>query len=88
MKIKELLTVDNLKKYFKNWWIGLDQWINTWFGGDPDETMSSQLGKRKDLKYAKPFYLIINFIAYKVFGQKNHCEQSIEPDEGEDAVLK
>jgi len=26
-----------IKQYFWNILIGLDQWVNTWFGGDPDE---------------------------------------------------
>lgn len=34
-------------KWLKNVLVGFDQWVNTWMGGDPDETISSTLGKLK-----------------------------------------
>ena len=30
-----------MARYLKNWLIGLDQWVCTWVGGWPDETLSS-----------------------------------------------
>lgn len=65
--------------YFKNILISLDQFLNTLCGGDPDETVSSRLGK-----YYKDFWL------YDVLDdiEKNHCETSIENDEGDNAILK
>lgn len=66
-------------KYLKNILISLDQFLNTLAGGDPDETISSRVGK-----YYKGsmLYEILNAI------QKDHCEDSIEADEGKDSVLK
>ena len=39
----------------RNFLIGFDQWANTWFGGDPQETISSRAGKaqRKGRRWAK-----------------------------------
>lgn len=34
-----------MKKYFYNILIGIDQLVNAILGGDPDETISSRLGK-------------------------------------------
>lgn len=34
-----------IKKYIFNILIGIDQLCNTILGGDPDETMSSRMGK-------------------------------------------
>jgi hypothetical protein len=32
-------------KWALNVLLGLDQWANTWFGGAPDETISSRSGR-------------------------------------------
>ena len=36
-----------LKKYIWNMLIAFDQFVNAIFGGDPDETISSRVGKHK-----------------------------------------
>ena len=63
----------------KNILIAIDQLFNTIAGGDPDETISSRVGK-----YHKGslLYKLLNFI------EKNHCENSIEKDEGENEIIK
>ena len=40
-----LKTGSKIGRYFWNIFISIDQFINTLFGGDPDETISSRLGK-------------------------------------------
>lgn len=69
-----------MKKYFWNILISVDQAANTIFGGDPDETISSRMGK-----YARrgsgwfPCHLckLLNII------QTNHCIRVIEDDRGD-----
>lgn len=69
-------------KYFWNILIALDQFINTVFGGDPDETISSRAGKEQTTKlWAKYLCWLLNKL------QTNHCKDSIELDEGNDAIL-
>jgi len=83
------------KRYILNWLVGLDQWVNTWFAGDPDETISSRLGKSHRGDYgviaiyvSLPFWLIVNTIFWILeYPLWNHCERSIEKDEGRDDLL-
>lgn len=71
----------NIKKYFRNILISIDQFINTIFRGDPDETISSRWGKDKDKTLiAKVGCNVLDVI------DKDHCEKSIEEDEGKNAV--
>jgi hypothetical protein len=72
-----------VKRYFLNILIAIDQFINTIVGGDPDETISSRVGKRRDNRevfWAKVVDKIF-------FWQENHTIESIEVDEGKDGVL-
>jgi hypothetical protein len=69
-----------MKRYIWNVLIAIDQFFNAVLGGDPDETMSSRMGKRvlrKDCRFCKLICGILN-----VF-EKDHCFKSIERDEGE-----
>ncbi len=83
-----------IKKYFKNILIGvLDQPLNVITGGDPDETISSRLGKVHRGDYGKtlyyityPVWFLVNCIFY-VFDGWGHCEISIEEDEGKNDLL-
>jgi hypothetical protein len=72
---------ENVKQYFWNILISIDQFFNTLFGGYPDETISSRLGKHL-VKHDKcPFCrMLCKFL--NLF-QKDHCVKSIEYDEGE-----
>jgi hypothetical protein len=73
-----------MKKYIWNILVSLDQFLNTLAFGDPDETISSRMGKRVG-KHNCPF---CNFMC-KVLNlfQKDHCVKSIEVDEGKDEVF-
>ena len=71
-----------LKRYLWNILIAIDQLFNALFFGYPDETMSSRMGKRQDIKPYKFICNVLNIV------DKNHCENSIEEDEGKQEVKK
>lgn len=74
-----------VSKYFWNILIALDQLCNTILGGDPDETMSSRMGKNireGKCKLCKVTCYFLNKI------DPNHCEKSIEVDEGAKGVIR
>lgn len=69
-----------MKQYIWNILISIDQFFNTLTGGDPDETMSSRMGKHL-AKHDCPFCnLMCKFL--NLF-QKDHCVKAIEKDEGQ-----
>jgi len=72
-----------MMRYFWNLMIMLDQALNTILGGDPDETLSSRMGKRVDTCILCRFLCnILNKI------DKRHCKNSIETDEGSRELFK
>ena len=72
-----------MKKYFWNLLISIDQLVNTIFWGDPDETISSRLGrklmqKREGCcKWRKRLCKILSFLDP---ADGNHCVESIEEE--------
>lgn len=65
--------MDKLKQYFLNILISVDQLVNTIFGGHPDETISSRMGKRvDDCKFCYFICRILHVI------DPDHCKKSIE----------
>jgi hypothetical protein len=80
-----------LSKYIWNILIAVDQLVNTLCGGDPDETISSRLGKwaiNGDNKCGirKAIYNGVNNIV-ELF-EKDHFKKSIEADEGDRKTIK
>lgn len=80
-----------MKNYYWNVLIAIDQLINTICGGDPDETISSRLGKwakagKNSSGLKKPIYDIANFIV-EIF-EKDHFSKSIEEDEGKNQSME
>lgn len=73
-----------MRKYLLNVAIAVDQLLNTICGGDPDETISSRIGKRRD--GAERFWAKI--VDRLFFWQRGHTKNSIETDEGKDAALQ
>jgi len=77
-------------KWMLNVAIAFDQFGNALAGGDPDETISSRLGKIK-VKYGgripwyRPISKVVDWGLDKI--DKNHSIDAIEKDEGSDAVL-
>jgi hypothetical protein len=73
-----------LIQYFWNILIAVDQFANTLLGGDPDETMSSRMGKNIRAGKCKLCKLTCYFLGLI---QKDHCDKSIEPDRGSRQVF-
>ncbi len=70
-------------KYLRNLFIAVDQLFNIICFGDPDETISSRLGKNYDNSILERF---VNWIfSWK---QEDHCSESIEKDEGNMQIIK
>lgn len=70
-------------KYFWNVLIAFDQFVNTIFGGDPDETISSRSGKLQDrVWWAKALCWFLNKI------ESEHCKKAVETDEGKNEVVE
>lgn len=68
-----------MKRYIINILIGIDQLCNAILGGDPDETISSRMGKH----VAKHDNLLCNLICTILnLIDPNHCIKSIEKDRG------
>lgn len=67
-----------MKRYIWNILISIDQLFNTILAGDPDETLSSRMGKRarKGDKFSKCVCRVLDIF------DKGHCEKSIERDRG------
>jgi len=66
-----------IKTYLYNILLGIDQLVNTILGGEPDETISSRMGRhlvKKDSWISK----IICYWLNKV--DKNHCIDAIEEE--------
>jgi len=79
-----------IKQYFWNILISFDQFVNTIFGGDPDETISSRMGKwardnENNSGLKKPIYIVAHFVV-ELF-EKDHFAKSIEEDEGKDETI-
>jgi hypothetical protein len=70
-----------MKNYIWNILISLDQFCNTLLGGNPDETMSSRMGKHlvkhENCPVCTFLCKMLNYI------QKDHCVKAIEKDRGE-----
>ena len=64
-------------KYLHNLLIALDQLLNTLLWGNPDETISSRLGKasRRGNRVARILCRVIHLF------DSNHCYDAIEVDE-------
>lgn len=65
--------------YFWNFLVAIDQLFNTILGGDPDETLSSRMGKNVREGRCK-LCKIVCYILNKI--DSNHCDKSIEAEEG------
>lgn len=78
-----------MNKYCLNFLISIDQLGNTLAGGDPDETISSRLGKLKlkhkgSIPWYRPLSKIIDWGLDKI--DPGHSIDAIECDEGENAI--
>jgi len=77
-----------LTKYFWNVLIGIDQLANAILFGDPDETISSRLGKWLELPKTTWRFEIARIVCWFLRKlDKNHCRNAIEKDEGSNTLL-
>ena len=69
-----------IKKYLLNIFLGLDYLVNALTGGDPQETISSRIGKKR----AKGKKCVVCDFLCKVLDwiDPRHCHDAINPDEG------
>lgn len=74
-----------VKRYFWNVLLGLDQFLSILTGGDPDETVSSRVGKAATA--GSRTGLALEWVLDAIFGE-GHCRSSIEMDEGGEKVAK
>ena len=73
-----------MKRYIRNILIALDQLGGAILLGDPDETISSRLGKLERDGKANVFTRALCRF-FDLF-DKGHCAKSIEADEGKGAI--
>ena len=66
------------KRYLLNVWSAFDQLTNALLLGDPQETLSSRMGKRARSGQAFP----LCFCRFLSFFNPNHCEKAINDREG------
>ncbi|NPT50712.1 hypothetical protein GNZ10_13490 [Ralstonia sp. 3N] len=72
-----------LGRYIMNWLRWWDQGLNVLTGGDSLETLSSRAGKAQREGKRWGCYLC----RFLDLFQRNHCERSINPDDGANATL-
>ncbi len=82
-----MIAITKIKLYFWNILIALDQLINTVLGGDPDETISSRMGK---IVAKKPDSCVLCVWVCRVLHwfDTDHCNRVVEMDRGDRNVIK
>jgi len=70
-------------RYLLNLAISIDQLANTVLGGDPDETLSSRLGKARPR--CRPCYWVCRGLHLIDPG---HCDRTREPHQGDRAIWR
>ena len=78
------------KQYGINVWEGIDNAVSSRLGGDPDESISSRLGKARS-KGSKGWSFIadrVDLVFDELFNFPNHCDRTTEHDEGRKQVTK
>ena len=76
-------------RYLMNFLISIDQLGNSLLAGDPDETISSRIGRIKvkyggKVPWTRPITKLADLVLDKI--DKNHSIDAIEPDEGGDGL--
>jgi hypothetical protein len=80
--------VNKIKLYITNLFRLLTQALNVILGGDPDEFLSSRLGKSQQSGRiaGKVLAPAVDALFYLFTREPNHCARSIEWDEGKNEV--
>lgn len=74
-----------LGRWLINVLTAIDQLFNALFFGDPDETISSRLGKMKKLGHLNVFGRLIDWFLDLL--DPGHTTKAIEEDEGDNAIV-
>jgi len=77
--------MEKVKQYLYNWALLFDLAINTLLGGDPQESLSSRLGKavyKYDNKWA---YYACRMLSWF---DKQHCYGAIDKHSGDNAIWR
>lgn len=56
--------------------VSVDQLLNVFLFGDPDETLSSRLSRNAHVWWVTPFYVLVNALFLIFAWQTHHCEKS------------
>ena len=72
-----------MKRYLLNLLIAIDQGGNAFFGGNPDETISSRVGRAalRRNTFGMIAARVIDWLFENLTGERDHCANSIEWDE-------
>jgi hypothetical protein len=70
--------------------LSIDQLGNSLLGGDPDETISSRLGRIKlkwggKIPWSRPVARLTELVLNRI--DKDHCVEAIEQDEGDKGII-
>lgn len=73
-----------VSRYALNVLIAIDQLVNAILFGDPDETLSSRIGKNAEKGHKFSIFMskVLDWF------EKDHCKKSMEYDEGKRGLLK
>ena len=81
-----------IRRYLLNVLVALDQLASAILGGDPDETISSRLGKavrgdygRFQAVFWRPVAWLVDLVFLPLDGPE-HCRRMIEEEEGKHAI--
>lgn len=69
-----------VRRYLINLWIWISQTLNTWTGGDPDETLSSRCHKRMQEPRPKAQWRVLYWTLNTL--HPGHTASAEEVDEG------
>ena len=77
-------------RYLMNVALSLDQLVNTLAAGDPDETVSSRLGRLRrcpqcGIPWSRPVSRTLDSLLNRI--DRNHTTDAIEHDEGDEGLL-
>ena len=77
------IVIKPMRGYRYKIWIAQDQLVNAIHNGNPDITVSSQIGymAEQGSKTAAAMAVVVDWLFYVAIGQVNHCRASIERDE-------
>ena len=72
-----------MNRYLLNLLIAIDQGGNAFFGGSPDETISSRVGRAalRRNTFGIIAARVIDWLFLNLTGERDHCANSIEWDE-------